>query len=103
MSESERLRLARLSRDAALDVPGVAGTDGGPLGMIGTPAGTERVLGVTCTPAAGGGYEVALRLICRLGPLPELVARVRASVLRAATGAELPVAQLTIHVADLVA
>jgi hypothetical protein len=103
VSESERLRLARLARDTALAVPGVQATDGGPLGLIGTLAGDERVLGVTCTPVADGGYDVTLRLVCALAPLPALAAQVRETVLRVATGAGLSVSELKVHVTDLAA
>jgi hypothetical protein len=101
VSESERLRLARLARDAALAVPGVQDTDGGPLGLIGTAAGDERVPGVTCTPLADGGYDVLLRLVCALAPLPALVAQVREAVLRLASDTGLPISHLQVHVSDL--
>ena len=55
---SERFRLARLARGVALQVPGVVGADTGSMGLCITVGGGERLEGVTCVAAAGGGYDV---------------------------------------------
>lgn len=99
LAGSERVRLARLARDAALRIPGVAGTDGGPSGRFVTVGDGQRVAGVTCV-ACADGYEVALRLVCELVPLAELGERVRAAVQRSAAG--LPLESVSVHVACLV-
>ena len=98
---SERFRLARLAHDAALRVPGVADTDTGPMGRFVTVGGGERLDGVTCV-AAEGGFDVSLRLVCELVPLPELLTNVKAAVQRAALAAGIPVADLNVFVADVV-
>ena len=52
---SERLRLARVARDAALRIPGVVGTDTGPIGMA------ERVL-ISADTTAGELHDALARL-----------------------------------------
>ena len=43
-----------------------------PRGCASPRRGTERVEGVNCVAAGGGGYEVSLCLVCRLVPLHRL-------------------------------
>ena len=98
---SERFRLARLARDAALAVPGVVGTDTGPIGMMITVGAGERLEGVLCVATRDGGYEVTLRLICRMVPLPALSDAVRAAVTRAAAGAGIALDSFNVHIAAI--
>jgi hypothetical protein len=98
---SPRIALAALVRDAALAVDGVVGLDDGAGGLFVTAGGGERVGGVRCLAAPEGGYDVSLRLVCRLEPLHALADRVRAAVTEAAGVAQLGLATLTIAVADV--
>lgn len=102
LTGSERFRLARLARDAALGVPGVVGTDTGPIGMFITVGGGERLDGVLCVATKDGGYEVTLRLACGLVSLPQLSEQVKAAVARSAALAGLPLESVSVHVAQLV-
>jgi hypothetical protein len=99
--ESERLRLARLARDAALGVLGVVAPDSGSGGFV-TVSGDRRIDGVTCLAAAGGGYDVLVNLVCRLVPLPALGDRVRHAVESAGATAGIPVARVSVRVAQVV-
>lgn len=100
--ESERVRLARAARQAALTVRGVRGMDAGPAGTFVTGAGDgERLDGVTCIAAPEGGYEVSLRLVASLVPLHPLAERVQAAVLRVASFAGVQLAGVSVHFADL--
>ncbi len=98
---SERFRLARLARDAALQVPGVVGTDPGPAGLFVTVDRGERLEGVMCVATNSGGYEISLRLVCGLVPLLALGERVKTAVQRTATSAEIPLESVNVHVAVL--
>ncbi len=98
---SERFRLARLARDAALRVPGVIGTDIGPMGSFITAGGGERLEGVICAATRDGGYEVSLRLVCALVPLPALGELVKHAVTRSASLAGIPLDRVDVHVAAL--
>jgi len=98
---SERFRLARLARDAALRVPGVVGTDPGPAGLFVTVDRGERLEGVLCVATQSGGYEVSLRLVCGLIPLLALGERVKTAVQRTATSAEISLDSVSVHVAAL--
>jgi hypothetical protein len=100
--KSDRVRLARLARDAALQVPGVADTDSGTTGLFATAGGGERVPGVTCVAAHAGGYDVALRLRCELVPLPALGEHVNVAVRQATAVGDLPVAGLRVEIVDVV-
>ena len=99
--ESERFRLARLARDAALRTPGVAATDIGPTGTFITVAGSDRVEGVICVATTNGGYEVTLRLVCQLVPLPQLGEQIKAAIATAAAIARIQVDSVGVHVAGL--
>jgi hypothetical protein len=99
---SERLRLARLAREAALRVPGVVATDTGPMGLFITVGEGQRLEGVVCVAAPGDGYELSLRLVCGLVSLPALGQRVQAAVLAAGARVEIPVASVSVHIAEIV-
>lgn len=99
---SERFRLARLAREASLRVPGVVGTDTGPMGLFITVGGGQRLEGVVCV-SAKGGYEVSLRLVCALVPLPPLAEQVTAAVTASAAEAGLPLESVSLHVAAVAA
>ena len=102
--ESERVRLARAARQAALTVPGVRAMDAGPAGMFMTGAGDgERLDGVMCVAAPGDGYEVSLRLVASLVALRPLAERVRAAVVRVARFAGIELVSVSVHFADLTA
>ncbi len=99
---SERFRLARLARDASLRVSGVVGADPGPTGSFVTVSGGERLDGVMCVATGSGGYEVSLRLVCGLVPLPALGEQVKAAVQRTAGRAGIALESVSVHVAALV-
>ncbi len=99
---SPRLTLAALARDTALAVDGVVALDAGAGGLFVTAGGGARVPGVRCLAAPEGGYDVALRLVCRLVPLHPLAETVRRAVAAAAAGTHLELATVTITVADVV-
>lgn len=99
---SERMRLARLARDAALRVPGVVGTDAGPSGVLITEDAHQRLDGVLCVATKDGGYDVTLRLICGLVPLLPLGDAVKAAVQRGADLAALPVEAVNVQVAAVI-
>ncbi len=101
-ADSDRVRLARAARDAALRVPGVVGTDAGPLGAFLTAAGDgERLEGVVCIASSSGAYDVSLRLSCGLVPLQPLSERVRAAVGLAAARTGVELASVSVHFASL--
>jgi hypothetical protein len=56
---------------------------------------------VRCVVAPGGGYDVALRLVCELVALIALADRVRAAITRVAAREGLDVTSVTIEVADI--
>lgn len=96
---SERFGLARLAREATLRVPGVVRTDPGPTGLFVTVGGGERLEGVRCVATKEGGYEISLRLVCALVPLPQLGDRVKAAVLSTAAKAGIALESVSVHVA----
>jgi hypothetical protein len=101
-TESDRVRLARAARQAALTVRGVRAMDAGPAGTFMTGVGDgERLPGVTCVAAPEGGYEVSLRLVAGLVALRPLGERVRAAVVRVASFAGIELAGVTVHFVDL--
>ena len=76
--------------------------DAGPVGLFFTGAGDgERLDGVTCIASRDGGYEVSLRLVAGLVALYPLGERVRAAVLRVARFAGIPLADVSVHFADI--
>jgi hypothetical protein len=102
--ESERVRLARAARQAALAVRGVRAMDAGPAENFVTGAGDgERLVGVTCIAVPDGGYEVSLCLVAGLVQLHPLSERVQAAVVRVASFARIRLASVSVHFADLAA
>ena len=99
---SDRVRLAQLSRDAALAVIGVDGADRGPTGLFLTAGDGQQVDGVRCVASGDGGYEVSLRLRCELVPLLAVADGVRTSVRRAASAAGIALADVNVLIADVV-
>ena len=70
--------------------------------MFVTGAGDgERLEGITCVAAAGGGYEVSLRLTAGLVALYPVGERVRGAVMRAAAIAGITAQSVSVHFADL--
>jgi hypothetical protein len=98
---SPRVQLAALARDTALAIENVVALDAGAGGLFVTAGGGVGVPGVRCLAAPEGGYDVSLRLVCRLVPLPALADRVRAAIVTAAAIAQLDLATVTITVADV--
>jgi hypothetical protein len=98
---SDRVRLTRAARDAALQVPGVVGTDTGPTGVYLTAAAGERFEGIICAAADDGGYDISVRLIAGLVSLPDLSERIAAAISRAALRVGVPCSSISIHFADL--
>lgn len=81
---SVRVLLARLARDAALGVGGVASVGPRPVPGRATHDGEERLEGVVCTAEPDGRYGVTLYLGAEPVRLQELAGRVRANVVAAA-------------------
>jgi len=101
-TESDRVRLARAARQAALAVRGVRAMDAGFSGTFMTGGGDgERLYGVTCIAVPEGGYEVSLRLVAGLVALHPLGERVRSAVVRVASFAGIELADVTVHFASL--
>lgn len=63
--------------------------------------GGERLEGITCVAAPEGGYEVSLRVTAALVALYPLGQRVRVAVRRVANHAEIELASVSVHFADL--
>jgi len=101
-AESERVRLTRLALTAALRVPGVLGSDTGPGKLFVTVGDGERLQGIVCAAAKPGGYEVGLRLVCGMVPLPQLAEQVKAAVRVAAARATIDIVSVDVTVADVV-
>ncbi len=100
-ANSDRMRLAELVHDAAVGVPGVIDTDRGASGLFMSSGGGHQVAGVTCAAAAGGGYDVALRLRCQMVPLLPLADAVRVTVQCAARSAGITIADVSIKIVDV--
>lgn len=98
---SERVRLARAARAVALGTSGVVGMDAGPMGLLVTEGGGERLEGVTCVATSQGGYEVSLGLVCELVPLLALGARIKTGVERAAATEGIALESVSVHVAEI--
>lgn len=81
---SPRVRLARIARDAALTVDGVAEVGRRPLPGRSTRDGPERLEGVVAAAEPGGGYGVTLYLTAAPVRLHELGDRVREQVVAVA-------------------
>jgi hypothetical protein len=72
----------------------------GPSGSVCTADRDERVEGVMCV-AAPAGYDVVLRLVCEMVPLPALGSRVQAAVRAAAGAARIPVTSVSVEIIDV--
>jgi hypothetical protein len=99
---SDRLRLARVARAAMLGVPGVLTTDAGPAGLHVTAARDERLEGIICAATSDGGYDISVRLIAGLVPLPDLSDRVTAAMNCAAERVGVPCGAVAVYFADVV-
>ena len=64
---------------------------------------TERLTGVSCVAAPGGGYDVSLRLVAGLVALHPLGDRVRTAVMQSATVAGVAARSVSVHFADVTA
>lgn len=80
---SERLALAGLARQAALESHEVASLDSRPP-LARTTGGREPVEGVGAIAAPGGGYEITLYVVARPVSLQRLAANLRERVRRSA-------------------
>jgi len=87
---SARVRVARAALQAALDVPGVLGSDSGPSGarVTADPA-FGALTGVLATAQSDGRYAVDLSLVADMVPLPALAEEVRAHVRKRVNGEQL--------------
>ena len=88
--QSVRVRVARAALQAALEVPGVLGSDSGPSGrrVTADPA-SGPLIGVLATAQSDGLYAADLSLVADMVPLPALAEEVRARVRRRVDGEEL--------------
>jgi len=98
---SERVRLTRAARAVALGTSGVVGMDAGPMGLLVTEGGGERLEGVLCVATRHGGYEVSVGLVCELVPLLALGERIKSGVGRAAATAGIALESVSVHVAEI--
>ncbi len=98
---SERIRLARAARAAALAVPGVVRTDAGAAGLLVTVGDGERIEGVRAVAAQGGGYELSLELVCQMVPLLDLARQVKSAVARAAVTAGISIDDVNVTFCDI--
>ena len=96
-----RLRLAQLSRDAALRVRGVARLDPGPAGLFVTAGGGETVEGVVCV-ASADGYDVSVRAVCELVVLHHAARQVQDAIRLAARVAGVALGRVDVTVTDIV-
>jgi hypothetical protein len=85
-----------------LAVPGVITTDTGPTGLHATAARDERLEGIICAATSDGGYDISVRLIAGLVPLPDLSDRVKAAINRAAVRVGVPCSGIAVYFADVV-
>ncbi len=86
---TERAALARIALEAALAVKEVVRAEAGPHGAWMTDVEGERVSGVVAAAQADGRYTLALHLVARPVPLPELADLIRDKISRAADRAGL--------------
>jgi hypothetical protein len=100
---SDRVRLTREAREAALRVPGVVGTDTGPTGLYLTTARGERFEGIICAATSDGGYDISMRLIADMVSLPDLSEQVTAAIGSTATRVGVPCRSVSVHFADVLA
>jgi hypothetical protein len=96
---SVRLRVARAALQAALEAPGVLGSDSGPSGLrLTADPPSNPLVGVSATAQADGRYGVDLSLVASMVPLPELAEEVRDRVRKRAGGEQLEDVLGTINV-----
>jgi hypothetical protein len=89
-SQSVRVRVARAALQAALEVPGVLGSDSGPSGRrVTADPDSGPLIGVLATAQSDGRYAVDLSLVADMVPLPALAEEVRARVRRRVDDEEL--------------
>jgi hypothetical protein len=87
---SVRVRAAWAALQAALDVPGVLGSDSGPSGgWVTVDPAFGPLIGVLATAQSDGRYAVDLSLVAGMVPLPALAEEVRARVRKRVDGEEL--------------
>ena len=78
---SVRVRVARAGLEAALEVPGVLGSDPGPSGVrVTADPASGPLIGVSATAQSDDRYAIDLSLVADLVPLPALAETVRARV-----------------------
>jgi hypothetical protein len=99
---STRVTLAELARDVALTTPGVVELDAGVGGRHATVGAGRRVPGITCAAAPGGGFDLGLRIVCSLEPLPAIADWLRQEIAIAAGRAGILVARIEIDIVDIV-
>lgn len=80
----------------------MVGMDAGPMGLMVTEGGGERLDGVTCVATRNGGYEVSLGVVCELVPLLAVGERIKTGVGRAAATAGIALESVSVHVAEIV-
>lgn len=87
---SLRVRVARTALEAALQAPGVLGSDPGPsrLRVTADPP-ADPLVGVSATAEADGRYAVDFSLVADMVPLPALADEVRERVRKRARGERL--------------
>lgn len=88
--QSVRVRVARAALQAALEVPGVLGSDSGPSGrrVTADPA-SGPLIGVLASAQSDGRYAADLSLVADMVPLLALAAEVRARVRKRVDGEQL--------------
>jgi hypothetical protein len=87
---SVRVRVARAALQAALDVPGVLGSDRGRGGVrVTADPASGPLIGVSATAQSDGRYAIDLSLVADMVPLPALAEEVRSGVRRRADGEQL--------------
>jgi len=87
---SPRVRVGRAALQAALEVPGVLGSDSGPSGArVTADPVSGPLIGVLATAQSNGRYAVDLSLVADMVPLPALAEKVRAHVRKRVDGEQL--------------
>jgi hypothetical protein len=81
---STRVKLARIAREAALGVGGVADVGSRRIPGRATSDGSERLEGVVCAAEPGGRYGVTLYVAAEPVPLRDLGEKVRKAVVASA-------------------
>jgi hypothetical protein len=90
VGRSVRVRVARAALQAALELPGVLGSDSGPSsGRVTADPDSGPLIGVLATAQSDGRYAVDLSLVADMVPLPALADEVRARVRGRLDGEEL--------------